>query len=123
MLLPFRLGTGGRLGSGRQWTSWVSLDDVTGAIRRALADDELAGVANVVAPNPVTNAGFTRTLAHVLHRPAIVPVPTAAMRLVLGEFARDLLASARVAPKRLAESGYEFRHPELEPALRELLGR
>ena len=72
---------------------------------------------------PVTNAELTRTLARVLHRPAVLPVPAAAIRLAFGEFARDLLASARVAPKRLAESGYEFRHPELEPALRELLGR
>jgi hypothetical protein len=123
MLRPFRLGLGGRLGRGRQWMSWVSIDDVVGAIHHALATEELAGVANTVAPNPVTNAEFTKTLARVLGRPALMPVPAPALRLVLGEFAQETLASARVIPGRLLETGYEFRYPELERALRHLLGR
>jgi uncharacterized protein (TIGR01777 family) len=123
MLTPFRLGVAGKLGSGRQWMSWVSIDDVVGAIQYALVTDELAGVANTVAPNPVTNAEFTKTLGRVLRRPTLLAVPGPALRLALGEFSREALSSARVAPRRLLESGYEFRHPELEPALRHLLGR
>jgi uncharacterized protein len=123
MLRPFRLGLGGRLGSGRQWMSWVSIDDVVGAIHHALTTEELAGVANTVAPNPVTNAEFTKTLGRVLGRPALMPVPALALRLVLGEFAQETLASARVIPGRLLETGYQFRHPELEQALRHVLGK
>jgi uncharacterized protein (TIGR01777 family) len=123
MLRPFRLGVGGRLGSGRQWMSWVSIDDVIGAVHHALARDELGGPVNAAAPNPVTNADFAKTLATVIHRPAIFPVPAPAMRLALGEFADQPLASARVVPRRLLDTGYEFRHPHLEPALRHLLGR
>jgi uncharacterized protein (TIGR01777 family) len=123
MLIPFRLGAGGRLGSGRQWMSWVSIDDVVGAIQHALANDPLAGVANTVSPNPVRNAEFTKTLGHVLGRPALFPVPGPALRLALGEFSSEALSSARVVPKRLLESGYDFRHPELEQALRHGLGR
>ena len=123
MLIPFRLGLGGRLGSGRQWVSWVSIDDVLGAIEHALGADELAGAANTVAPKPVTNAELTKTLGRVLRRPAVLPVPAPVLRIVFGEFAGELLSSARVVPQRLVETGYGFRHPELEPALRELLGR
>ena len=123
MLRPFRLGLGGRVGSGRQWMSWVSIDDVVGAVRHSLARDQLAGVANTVAPNPVTNAEFTKTLAHVIGRPALLPVPSPALKAALGEFAQEALSSARVVPVRLRETGYEFRHPDLEPALRHVLGR
>jgi uncharacterized protein len=123
MLTPFRLGVAGRLGSGRQWMSWISIDDVVGAIQHALVTDELAGVANTVAPNPVTNAEFTKTLGRVLGRPTLLPVPGAALRLALGEFSQEALSSTRVVPRRLLESGYEFRHPDLEQALRHVLGR
>jgi uncharacterized protein len=122
--LMFRLGVGGRFGSGRQWLSWVALDDITGAYLHALTHDDLAGPVNAVAPNPVTNAEFTATLARVLRRPAILHVPEFAPRLVLGEFADEMLfTSMRIHPVRLLEAGYRFRFPELEPALRHTLGR
>ena len=124
MLVPFRLGLGGRLGSGRQWTSWISLDDEVGAIVRALRDDSLAGPVNAVAPNPVTNAELTATLGRVLRRPAVAAVPTIALRAALGaDAARELLGSQRVRPARLEAAGFEFRDPDLEGALRRLLGR
>jgi uncharacterized protein len=122
--LMFRLGIGGRFGSGRQWLSWISLDDIAGAYLHALTSDDLHGPVNAVAPNPVTNAEFTATLARVLHRPAVVHVPAFALRLALGEFADEMLfSSIRVHPARLLETGYRFRFPELEPALRHTLGR
>jgi len=112
------------VGSGKQWWSWVALDDVVGAIRHALVTPGLSGPVNVVAANPVTNADFTRTLGRVLGRPTLVPVPAFAARLAFGEMADALLlASARVVPERLPQTGYVFRHPELEGALRHLLGR
>ena len=122
--LMFRLGIGGRFGSGRQWLSWVALDDITGAYLHALTNDDLAGPVNAVAPNPVTNAEFTTTLARVLRRPAVLHVPAFAPKLVLGEFADEMLfASMRIRPSRLLETGYRFRFPDLEPALRHTLGR
>ena len=122
--LLFRMGLGGRFGSGRQWLSWISLEDIAGAFLHALTDDDLQGPVNAVAPNPVTNAEFTATLARVLHRPAVVHVPAFAPRLVLGEFADEvLLVSQRARPARLQETGYRFQFPELEPALRHTLGR
>jgi uncharacterized protein (TIGR01777 family) len=122
--LLFRLGLGGRFGSGRQWLSWISLDDIAGAYLHALTRDDLDGPVNAAAPNPVTNAEFTATLARVLHRPAVLHVPAFAPRLVLGEFADEMLfASIRVEPARLLETGYRFRFPELETALRHTLGR
>jgi len=122
--LLFRLGLGGRFGSGRQWLSWIALDDIAGAYLHALTHDDLDGPLNAAAPNPVTNAEFTTTLARVLHRPAALHVPAFAPRLVLGEFADEMLfASIRVRPARLLETGYRFRFPELEPALRHTLGR
>ncbi len=122
MLLPFRLGAGGRVGSGRQWWSWVALDDAVGAIRHALVTPGLAGPVNVTSPNPVTNAEFTRTLGRVLARPTLFPVPALAARLALGEMAEALLlASARLVPERLRQTGYVFCRPELEGALRHLL--
>ena len=124
MLLPFKLGGGGRVGSGLQYWSWISIDDAAGAIHHALVTDSLSGPVNAVAPNSVTNAEFTNTLGCVLNRPTIVPMPAFAARLALGEMADELLlASIRVEPNRLIESGYEFRQPTLENALRHLLGR
>jgi uncharacterized protein len=122
--LMFRLGVGGRFGSGRQWLSWIALDDIAGAYLHALAREDLDGPVNAVAPNPVTNAEFTATLARVLRRVAVVHVPAFAPRLVLGEFADEMLfTSMRVHPARLLATGYRFRFPELEPALRHTLGR
>ena len=124
MLLPFRLGAGGRIGNGRQYWSWIALDDVMGAIHHALVTGSLGGAVNAVAPSPVTNAEFTRVLGRVLRRPAITPLPAFAARILLGEMADALLlASTRVMPKRLQETDYRFRHPDLEGALRHLLGR
>lgn len=122
MLLPFRMGVGGRLGSGKQWMSWVSLPEVTAIIRHAIESPAVRGPVNAVAPHPVRNAEFTRTLGRVLGRPTILPAPAFALRLVLGEMADALLLSSqRIFPKRLAASGYQFRHEQLEAALREVL--
>ncbi|HVL99427.1 MAG TPA: TIGR01777 family oxidoreductase [Egibacteraceae bacterium] len=124
LLLPFRLGLGGRFGSGRQYWSWITIDDMIGLIAHALASDGLAGPVNAVAPSPVTNAEFTRTLAGVLSRPAALPVPRFAPRLVLGELADSLLyASQRALPERAEADGYVFRHANLEEALRHVLAR
>ncbi len=120
----FKVGGGGKIGSGRQWWSWVALDDVVGALIHALEDDSVEGAVNVVAPNPMTNAEYTKVLGNVLGRPTLVPAPAPALRAVLGEVADELLlASARVEPAKLKETGYDFRHPELEGALRHLLDR
>jgi uncharacterized protein (TIGR01777 family) len=122
--LMFRFGLGGRFGSGRQWLSWISLDDIAGAYLHALTRDDLDGPVNAAAPNPVTNAEFTATLARVLGRPAFLHVPAFAPKLVLGEFAEEMLfASIRLRPARLLETGYRFRFPDLEPALRHTLNR
>ena len=122
--VAFRLGLGSRFGSGRQWLSWTAMDDLAGAYLHALTHDELEGPVNNVAPNPVTNAEFTATLARVLHRPALLHAPAFALRLALGETADEfLLVSQRAHPVRLLETGYQFRFPELEPALRHTLGR
>lgn len=125
LLLPMRTGFGGRLGDGRQIWSWVSLDDVIGAALHAIGHEEVEGPVNVTAPNQVPNAEFTAVLARVLKRPAILPVPAAALRTLLGpEMAEELLlASARVVPAELEQTGYTFTDPLLEPALRHLLGR
>ena len=123
MLTPFRLGLGGVIGDGTQWMSWITLDDVIGAIRHALTTDALRGPLNVVAPAPVTNAEFTRTLGRALGRPTLVPLPAFAARLALGEMADELLlASQRAVPARLQASGYRFRYPTLDDALRAVLG-
>jgi uncharacterized protein (TIGR01777 family) len=123
LLLPFRLGVGGPIGSGRQWMSWIALDDQLRAIEYALASTVLAGAVNFVAPNPVTNAEFATTLGRVLTRPAIVPVPSFAVELIYGEMARaTILAGQRVLPKSLAHAGFEHAHPTLEQALRFELG-
>jgi uncharacterized protein (TIGR01777 family) len=139
MLLPFRLGLGGKIGSGRQWWSWIHIDDIVSAIHHILQNASnqdvsnverrasppghgISGPINMTAPNPVTNADFTRTLAGVLKRPAILPFPAFASRLAFGELADEgILASARVVPKKLIESGFEFKYRELRPALETLL--
>lgn len=122
MATPFKLGLGGRLGSGRQWVSWIALEDVVGVLRAALADDALSGPVNVVSPAPLRNVELTNALARALHRPAVFPVPEFALRVAFGEMAVELLlASQRVEPARLIEKRYAFRLPELEPALRSML--
>ncbi|PTX99008.1 TIGR01777 family oxidoreductase [Opitutus sp. ER46] len=118
----FRSGLGGRLGSGRQWMSWVHLDDVVGVTQCALRDERFGGVLNVVAPAPVTNVDFTRALARTVHRPAVLPAPAWALRLALGEMADEaLLASTRAVPTRLLELGFAFAFPELGPALQDVV--
>jgi NAD dependent epimerase/dehydratase family enzyme len=122
MLLPFRLGLGGPIGSGGQFWSWIAIDDAVGAILHALATPDLEGAVNAASPNAVTNREFARTLGRVLRRPAVLRAPAFLARLALGELARELLlASIRVRPVRLLETGYAFRHPDLDPALRHLL--
>lgn len=122
LLLPFRLGLGGEIGSGRQWWSWIHIRDLVSAVLHVLHLESIRGAVNVVSPNPVTNAEFTRTLAGVLDRPAILPVPAFLMRAVLGEFADEgLLASVRVKPDKLTGSGFQFHFPELRAALMDLL--
>jgi len=124
MLVPFRLGLAGRLGDGRAWWSWIGSDDLVGVIGHALRSETLSGPVNAVAPGAVTNAEFTRVLARVLRRPALLPVPARALRRLLGDLADDLLLSSlQVRPVALQRDGYAFRHPELEGALRHLLGR
>ncbi len=122
MLLPFRLGLGGSVGSGRQFISWVALDDAVRAVTHAIEAAGLAGPVNVTSPHPVTNADFARTLGRVLRRPALCRVPACVIRLMLGEMGRELLlSSARAVPARLLASGFSFRHPDLEGALRQAL--
>ncbi|PYY07688.1 MAG: TIGR01777 family protein [Acidobacteria bacterium] len=124
MLIPFRMGVGGKIGQGRQWWSWVDVNDVVGAIHHVIKADSLQGPINVVAPRPVTNAEFTKTLAEVLDRPAIFPMPAFAARLAFGEMADELLlASQRVEPAKLISSGYPFQHSELRKALEDILIR
>lgn len=119
MLPAFRFGVGGRMGGGRQWLSWIALADIVAAIRFLLHDDGVAGAVNVASPNPVTNAEFTRTLARVLGRPAIMRVPAFALEAVFGEMADGtILASQRVWPRRLLDAGFEFALPTLEATLR-----
>lgn len=122
MLPPFRMGLGGRIGSGKQWMSWIALDDVVGALKFALTNDSLRGAANFVAPNPVRNAEFTKTLGKALSRPTIFPIPAFGVRLAFGEMADALLLSSqRVEPQTLQGSEYQFLYPQLEPALRHIL--
>jgi uncharacterized protein len=122
MLTPFKLGAGGRLGSGEQYMSWIALDDVVGVIEHLLEKEALSGPVNVVAPNPVTNREFTKELGHALSRPTLLPTPEFALRLVFGEMAdAALLASQRVEPARLKETGYRFKYTDLRGALRHIL--
>jgi uncharacterized protein (TIGR01777 family) len=123
MLTPFKLGAGGPVGSGNQFMSWIALDDVLDAILFSLTTATLSGPVNAVAPTPVPNREFVQTLARVLGRPAVLPLPAFAVRLLFGEMGEELLLSgARVEPERLKTAGFVFRYPELEPALRHLLG-
>ena len=120
----FKLGLGGPLGSGRQWWPWVALEDVVGVVRHVLARDDLRGAFNVVAPELCTNLEFARTLGRVLGRPALLPMVSPLLRVLMGEIADEmLLASQRVEPARLIASGYHFHFPMLEHALRHALGR
>jgi hypothetical protein len=122
MLPLFRLGLGGRLGSGMQWTSWISLADAVAATLFAMDTPALSGPLNLTAPEPVTNAQFTRALARVVHRPAILPAPAFALRLLLGEMANEaLLASQRAVPARLIAAGFQFAHPTVDAALAAVL--
>jgi hypothetical protein len=123
MLPAFRAGLGGRLGSGRQWMSWIALHDVLRVIRLAIESEQLSGAVNAMAPHPVTNAEFTATLGRVLRRPAFLPVPAMALRALFGEMASlTILASQRALPARLDGAGFQFRYPLLEEALRHELG-
>ena len=123
MLLPFKLGLGGRLGSGQQVWSWISLHDLVRALEHILTQEALEGPVNLVAPNPVSNRQFTKVLGQVLHRPAVLPLPTALLRLMFGEMADEmLLASTHVVPTKLLASGFEYAHPDLAEALRQALG-
>ena len=120
MLPPFRMGIGGRLASGKQWMSWIHLDDLCEMFRFA-AEQPIRGAINGVAPAPVPNAEFTRVLASALHRPAIFPVPAFGLKIMFGEMSEVLLASQRVMPKGAEQAGFRFRHPQLAPALADLL--
>jgi NAD dependent epimerase/dehydratase family enzyme len=116
MLPIFRLGAGGRLGDGSQWWSFVSLEDEVRALVRMLEDDTLVGPVNVTAPVPQTNREIAAEMGRRLHRPAVIPVPAFALRIALGEFAGEVLASQRVAPKALLDAGFEFEHPTFAQA-------
>lgn len=122
MLTPFKLGVGGIVGSGEQHLSWITLDDLVSAIQHVLGETSLSGAVNLVAPHPATNREFTKTLGRVLHRPTLCPMPAFVARLAFGEMADELLlSSTRVEPHRLQESGFQFRYPQLQPALEHLL--
>jgi uncharacterized protein (TIGR01777 family) len=118
MLPPFRMGIGGKIGSGKQWMSWIALEDVVGALKFVLANETLSGPVNFVAPNPVTNAEFTNTLGKALSRPTLFPIPAFGVRLLFGEMADALLLSSqRVEPQRLKAKGYEFQYSQLQTVL------
>ncbi|MEQ1884737.1 MAG: TIGR01777 family oxidoreductase [Bryobacteraceae bacterium] len=121
LLLPFRLGLGGRLGSGKQWSSWIHVDDLTSLFEFAILEPRITGPLNAVAPNPLTNAEFTRALAKAVHRPALFPVPEFALKLGAGEMAEMLLGGQRVLPHATEAAGFRFRHPRLADALEQLL--
>jgi len=124
MLPPFKMGLGGRFGSGKQYLSWIAIDDLVEIVLYAITNEALRGPVNAVAPNPVTNYEFTKTLGRVLGRPTFFPIPAFAARLALGEMAEELLlASQRVEPARLLSAAYQFRFPKLDVALRHLLGK
>jgi len=124
MLTPFKLGVGGRLGSGKQWMSWVTLEDVVAILRFAIENATVRGAINIVSPQPLQNAEFTKVLAKAVHRPALFPAPAFALRLALGEMADALLLSSqRVAPQALEKLGYRFLHADLKPALAAVLAK
>jgi hypothetical protein len=119
MLLPFKLGLGGPMGSGRQWWSWIHRDDLVGLIQFAL-ENKIEGAVNATSPNPLPQREFAKILGRVMRRPAFMPAPASAIKLLLGEFSSELLSSKRVIPERAIQSGFNFQYPELEPALREI---
>jgi len=123
MLPPFKMGAGGRLGSGKQWFPWIHIDDIVGIFRHSIVNAKATGPINGAAPQPATNAEFTRELGHALHRPAFLPVPEIALRILMGEMAGVLFDSQRVIPAAALASGYEFRYPQLGPALADVLSR
>jgi uncharacterized protein (TIGR01777 family) len=123
MLPFFRLGIGGPVASGRQYVAWVHLDDLVGAILCCLDDEQAVGPVNATAPAPVSNREFSRTLGRVLHRPAVLPVPSFALQLLYGEMSQIVTTGQRVMPARLGALGYKFAYPQLEPALRAALSR
>lgn len=123
LLPPFRLGLGGRMGNGRQWMPWIHIEDEVGLIDFLLQHEECSGPYNASAPNPVRNAEFARTLGRVLHRPTLLPAPACVLRLALGEMSGLLLGGQHLQPQRTLDAGYEFRFPELEAALTDLLAR
>ena len=123
LLTPFKMGMGGKVGSGKQYISWVALEDAVNAIKLAIDDESIHGPINIVSPNPVTNEEFTKTLGHVLNRPTALAMPAFAARLAFGEMADEmLLASQRVMPKRLIKAGFQFQYPTLESAMRKYIG-
>ncbi len=122
MALPFRFGLGGRMGDGRQWIPWIHVDDLVRLVQTCLANDAYRGSFNAVAPEPVTNAQLTRTLARRLHRPALLPVPAFALRLALGDLAVELLGSRRAVPRRALDAGFAFEYTAIDAALRAVIG-
>ena len=123
MLLPFRLGVGGPLGSGKQWMPWIHIDDVVGAFRYVMANDDLVGAVNGTSPNPATNADFSKALGRALHRPAFLPTPAFGLKILFGEMVQILLESQRALPKKLLFAGYEFKYPDLSDALEDVIGQ
>lgn len=122
MLLPFKMGLGGRIGNGHQYMSWISIDDMVNAVDFVLRDESISGPVNMTAPNPVTNTEFTRALGQALHRPTLFPMPAFAATMLFGEMAEELLlGGARVIPKKLLDNGFKFRHPQIVQALAAVL--
>jgi uncharacterized protein (TIGR01777 family) len=118
MLLPFKLGVGGVVGSGKQWMSWISLDDQVEAINFAVENDNIRGAVNAVSPHPVTNEEFTKTMGEVLYRPTFIPLPEFAVSMLMGEMGDELLlTSTKVIPRRLEDAGFKFKFPDLKAAL------
>lgn len=122
MLPPFKFGLGGPMGSGKQWMSWIHMDDIIGIIRYAVENESVSGAINGTAPSPVTNKTFSSILGQVLKRPAFIPMPAFVMKLMMGEMAEELLLSGqRVVPEKISEAGYQFKYPELKSALKNIL--
>jgi len=123
MLLPFKLGVGGPVGSGSQWMPWIHIDDVVGAYRFVIENDDLVGAVNGTAPNPVTNTEFSKALGRALHRPAVLPAPAFGLKILFGEMSEILLEGQRAIPKKLLNAGYEFKYPDVRPALEDVIER
>lgn len=123
MLLPFKLGVGGPVGTGSQWMPWIHIDDIVGAYRFVIDNDDLVGAVNGTAPNPVTNAEFSKALGRALHRPAFLPAPAFGLKILFGEMSEILLEGQRAIPKKLLTAGYEFKYPEVGAALKDVIER